>query len=95
MYDMVTVGGMCNFDLIEEYLNLYLAKRLINLYRRYKDRKTYFPAVTIQCLFRSYSSRKVADILRMCPDNLFNVDYSVSRKRKIDIDDSCFKNNST
>jgi len=68
----------------------YTMKVLKNIYLKYKNRKIYNNAIIIQNSFRSYMSRKIANILRSNPDNLFDNNFSTIRKRKLNIDDSFF-----
>ena len=46
--------------------------------------------LTIQCFVRTYNSKKIANILRLNPDNLFDINFSQSRKKILKIDDTKF-----
>lgn len=75
-------------EVTQQYIKV-LVRLLENMYRKYRDRKQWLSATKIQCAFRVYRSTKRVNILRSHPDNLVT-EYSVLRKRKLDIDDSRF-----
>lgn len=74
----------------QQCIRKVLAKLLGKIYRKYMGRRQ-LAATKIQCAFRGYRSTKRANILRAHPDNLFFSDFSVVRKRKLEIDDSRFE----
>ena len=74
----------------EEFEDEYTAKVLEKVYFMYKDRKETSAATKIQCLFRVYRSKRLADVQRVHPDHLFHPEYSGSRKRLLSIDESRF-----
>lgn len=57
-----------------------------------KCKKNYsIMASKIQGFFRIIQSKKIVNDLRSKPDNLFEPEFSIQRKRKLKIDDSMFK----
>ena len=48
-------------------------------------------AMTIQCFFRICRSTKIANDLRLLPENLFEPEFSSTRKKILNIDESPFK----
>ena len=50
-------------------------------------------SLVIQCAFRVHMSNKRVNILRSQPENLFHPEFSIIRKRKLNIDDSMFDKN--
>lgn len=75
-------------DIAKGCLKEVLARLLNKMSLKYRDRK-WLSATKIQYVFRVYRSTKRANALRSHPDNLFS-EFSVLRKRKLEIDDSRF-----
>ena len=76
-----------------EFFNEQIRKsnERIEKYKREKQEKLlYNNAVRIQCFIRISLSKKNSDILRSIPDNLFDPEFSLIRKKMLNIDDSCF-----
>jgi len=55
----------------------------------YKALKKYI--ITIQCFYRVFRSVKIVKDLRSLPENLFDAEFSTTRKKLLNIDDSRFK----
>lgn len=76
-------------EIAEGYEKKVIVRLLENMYIKYRDRKQWLSATKIQCVFRLYRSTKRANVLRSHPDKLFS-EFSVLRKRKLEIDDTRF-----
>jgi len=56
----------------------------------YKESVIVKSALKIQCCVRRYNSINITNMIRLVPENLFNSEYTVHRKKILDIDDSKF-----
>ena len=88
-FRLVYVMYVCSTG--EEFEDEYTAKVLEKVYFMYKDRKETSAAIKIQCLFRVYRSKRLADDRRAHPDHLFHPEYSGSRRSLLNIDASRFR----
>ena len=71
----------------------YVGKKLIHMMELIKDvynQKPQDAAIVIQCFIRISLSKKKANDLRSIPENLFDPEFSLVRKKLLNIDDSCF-----
>jgi len=66
-------------------------EQLKNKIKEYEEKLLYNDVVIIQCFTRISLSKKKANDLRSIPDNLFDPEFSLIRKKMFNIDDSCFK----
>ena len=69
---------------IEKYRNE------IEKYKNEIEKLLYKYVVIIQCFIRISLSKKKSNDLRSIPDNLFDPEFSLVRKKLLNIDDSCF-----
>lgn len=88
-FRLISVLYVCGSG--EEFEDAYTAKVLEKVYFMYKDRKESPAATKIQCLFRVYRSRRLADVKRAHPDHLFHPQFSKKRRALLEIDDSRFR----
>ena len=65
-------------------------EQLKNKIKEEQEKLLYNNAVIIQCFIRVSYSKKEANDLRSIPDNLFDPEFSLVRKKMFNIDDSCF-----
>ena len=65
--------------------------KMYGMIEKIEERLLYNNAVRIQCFIRISLSKKKANDLRSIPNNLFDPEFSLVRKKLLNIDDSCFK----
>lgn len=83
---------MSRFEIKDQTLHALNKKDFDFICEIYKESSIFQNVLTIQCCVRRYISRKRTNMIRLNPDNLFNVDYTIHRKNILNIDDSNFQN---
>ena len=66
-------------------------EKVKKIVKEQEEKRLYNNAIIIQCFLRVSYSKKKANHLRFIPDNLFDPEFSLIRKKMFNIDDSCFK----
>lgn len=78
------------FEVVNNILHTLNKADLDFICEIYKESVVVKSALTIQGFVRTYNSKKLANLFRLEPNNLFHVDFSQRRKHILNIDDTKF-----